>query len=439
VPENVFVLGLDDHNHQTLQELPDASRYRFHPLLTIEELQYGDEIPVPELLDKAQRQLESFDGRVDAIIGFWDFPVSTMVPILCQRLGLRWPSLESVIKCEHKYWSRLEQRRVIDEYPRFGLVDIDHLDRGVDLPEGVSYPAWLKPVKAFSSELAFHVADRDELQDAAAAIHEGIGRVGEPFQFVLDQLDLPPEMAGVGGSACLAEEAVAGAQVTVEGYSYRGEVRVYGVLDSVTCEGIPSFLRFQYPSTLPAGVSERLIDISRRVIQGIGLDNSTFNIEYFWDAERDTIRLLEVNPRHSQSHAELFEQVDGMANHDNMLQLALGREPRLPHREGSYDMAAKWFLRHFEDGVARRVPTAEEIAQVERDVPGCTVDVIVEPGDRLSDLHDQDSYSYKIANIYVGAADEQELTQKYERCVAGLPFEFDPVDAAGEQKEEPNA
>jgi len=427
--ENVFVLGLDEHNSRILDGLPDAGRYRFHPVLSVEELLQRDTIPVPELLDEAQRQLEAFDGQVDALIGFWDFPVSTMVPILCQRLGLNWASLDSVVKCEHKYWSRLEQQRVIDEYPRFGLVD---LDGEPALPEGLHYPVWLKPVKSASSQLAFRVGDAAQLPEAVAAIRDGIGRIGDPFEFVLDQLELPPELDGVGGSACLAEEAAAGAQVTVEGYSYRGDVHVYGIIDSVTCPDSSSFLRYQYPSTIPGTVSDQMVDISRRVIERVGLDGATFNIEYFWDQERDSITLLEVNPRHSQSHAELFEQVDGLANHHCMLQLALGREPRPPYREGHYDMAAKWFLHHGADGVARRVPTAAEIEQVQRDVPGCTVDVSVSLGDRLSELHGQDSYSYAIANIYVGGSDETELTEKYERAVAGLPFEFDGVGPSRE-------
>ena len=88
-------------------------------------------------------------------------------------------------------------------------------------------------------------------------------------------------------------------------------------------------------------------------------------------------------------------------------------------------MAAKWFVRRVADGVARRVPTAEETRQVQRDIPGCTVDVSVTVGDRLSELHDQDSYSYAYATIYIGADDEDELTQKYEHAVAGLPFTFE--------------
>jgi hypothetical protein len=115
-------------------------------LLSFEQLRDRAEIPLPELLDAAQGQVKSFDGPVHAVIGFWDFPVSTMLPILCRRLGLRWTSLESVVKCEHKYWCRLEQRQVIDEYPRFGLVD---LDRAAELPAGLRYPVWLKPVRSF--------------------------------------------------------------------------------------------------------------------------------------------------------------------------------------------------------------------------------------------------------------------------------------------------
>lgn len=93
---NIFVIGLDDVNLATLRDLPGADRYRFHQLLTVEELQHGDDIPFDDLLDEATRQLEEFDEQVDAVVGYWDFPVSSMVPILCARLGLRSASLEAV-------------------------------------------------------------------------------------------------------------------------------------------------------------------------------------------------------------------------------------------------------------------------------------------------------------------------------------------------------
>jgi hypothetical protein len=45
-------------------------------------------------------------------------------------------------------------------------------------------------------------------------------------------------------------------------------------------------------------------------------------------------------------------------------------------------------------------------------------------------LTGQDSYSYIIANIYIGAEDEAELTDKYERCVRALPFEIDKEETS---------
>lgn len=67
MPPNVFVLGLDLLNFESLLSLDEG--YRFHRLLSIEDLQQGEEIPFSELLEQATRQLESFDGSIDAIVG----------------------------------------------------------------------------------------------------------------------------------------------------------------------------------------------------------------------------------------------------------------------------------------------------------------------------------------------------------------------------------
>ncbi|MBA0128194.1 ATP-grasp domain-containing protein [Haloechinothrix sp. YIM 98757] len=421
--KNVFVIGLDEHNRQILEGVNDAAQYRFHSVLAYEEI-YGPQISFNGALQAAQRVLDSFDGPIDAIIGFWDFPVSAMVPLLRRRYGLPAASLEELIKCEHKYWSRLIQREVLDEYPPFGLVDPAH---DQNPPQHLRYPLWIKPVKSFSSVLAFGVADQDAFRQALGTIREGIGRIGEPFDALLEHLQLPPEIAAVGGQMCLAEEAIAGRQLTVEGYRYDGEVVLYGVIDSVRYDNSPSFLRFQYPSTLPEQVIARLEDISTRLVTAIGLDTMTFNIEYFWDPGTDAITLLEINPRHSQSHAELFADVDGMSNHEVMLRLALGRDPDFPHRKGRYPMAAKCFVRRFTDGYVRRHPTGEEIQAIERIVPGVTIDLIAHTGDVLSEQPHRDSYSYHVASVYIGAADETDLAAKFDQVAAALVYEIDDV------------
>jgi hypothetical protein len=426
----IFVIGLDEANLRTLERVPGAGDYRFHGLLTVEEIQHG-EIPIEDLLAKAEQVLDGFDGEIGAIVGYWDFPVTALVPLLCRRYGLPGAALSGVLKCEHKYWSRLEQRKVVENLPKFGLVDLDSAPR---LPEGMAYPVWLKPVKSFSSELAFRVGDEDDLDNAVQQIRDGVGRVGKPFQFVMDQVELPPDIAEVGGQACLAEEALSGVQAATEGFVFDGKVTVNGALDSVNYPGTSSFLRHQYPSQLPGDLVERMARTSEQVMKQVGLDNSTFSIEFFVDVEAGTVSVLEINARHSQSHAELFEYVDGVPNHHCMVELGLGHEPVMPRGEGRYGIAAKWLHRRFRDAVVTRVPTAEEIDRLQRDIPGVTIDIVPEAGVRLSDLPAQDSYSYELADIFIGAADEAEMREKFDRCVDALRFEF--ADEFAEEEEE---
>lgn len=420
--QNIFVLGLDELNHEELRTLPGSEERDFHQLLTFAELQEGT-VSMRDLLDQAQRQLDAFEGTIDAIVGYWDFPASMLVPILCDRYGLPSKDLQAVVKCEHKYWSRLEQQKVIDEYPGFDLIDVH--DPNASLPDHVSYPAWVKPILAFSSEGAHYVEDDTELRQALAEERQVEGRFGDAFEGVLEMIDLPEEIAEVGSAAYMVEEAALGKQFTVEGFSQSNRVEIYGVIDSVTYQNASPFLRYQYPSVLPAHVQEKMADVSRRVITGVGLTNSTFNIEYFWDPATERLNLLEVNTRHSQSHAPLFQLVDGRPNHAYMIDLALNRDPYMPDGEGEFKAAAKWFLRRFSDGVVHRVPTDQEIKELEQRLPGTMIELAVHEGERLSDAEGEGSYSYTLAEIFTAGDDENELRDNYDRCLAALNFEIE--------------
>jgi hypothetical protein len=420
----VFVLGLDEVNLAQLHAVPGSEQYRYHSLLSVPELQEG-ELPIADLLQKAREQLGPFEGHIGAIVGFWDFPVSSMVPMLCAEFGVPGAPLRPIVTCEHKYWSRLEQRKVIDEVPAFALVD---LDTATGPPQGLRYPLWLKPIKGFSSELAFQVNDDDEFAEALTELRAGVDRVDEPFRYVLEQLDLPPEIAEIDPHTCLAEEAIHGNQVATEGYVYRGQVHVYGVLDSIDYPDSSAFLRHQYPSQLPARTQRRLIELSRKVIEQVGLDNSTFSVEFFHDPESDSVNVLEINPRHSQSHAALFNLVDGVPNHHVMLQLALAQDPTFGQGQGPYDIAAKCYPRRFSDGIVRRVPTREELDQLSHDLPGVSATPVPTQDQRLSEMVAQDSYSYELAEIVVGARDVTELEDKYQRAVDALRFEIDDIE-----------
>src|SRR5699024_11611472 len=102
------------------------------------------------------------------------------------------------LRCEDKYWGRLGQSRVTNHLPAFGLLD---LGAGrPQLPGGVSYPVWIKPVEAASSEGAYRIEDDEQLAQTLPQAQEDVLRLGRPFEAVLDRLGRPPELETIGGT-----------------------------------------------------------------------------------------------------------------------------------------------------------------------------------------------------------------------------------------------
>jgi biotin carboxylase len=170
-----------------------------------------------------------------------------------------------------------------------------------------------------------------------------------------------------------------------------------------------------------------MIEATRRFISHIGFDDSPFNIEFYWDDGNDQIRLLEVNTRISKSHAPLLRNVDGEYHHQVMLDVAVGRRPDPPHREGRYPISAKFMWRVDDDAVVTRAPEPETIDAMRREFPGTEIELHVREGMRLSELAYQDSYSYEIAAIHLGGRSEADLLESYACCRKALDVGLEPV------------
>jgi hypothetical protein len=85
---NIFVFGADEFNLAQIRSLEGAENYRIHKLFHHREVKAGAEFPVETLYKGALERLEQFPGSIDAIVGYWDFPVSTMLPLLRQPFGM---------------------------------------------------------------------------------------------------------------------------------------------------------------------------------------------------------------------------------------------------------------------------------------------------------------------------------------------------------------
>ncbi|MBS3771237.1 MAG: ATP-grasp domain-containing protein [Bacteroidales bacterium] len=420
--KQIFVVGLDDFNLEKLKRLPEASDCDFLPAVKYEEMRGLEQFDMKKLIETAFQRIDQH-GRIDAVVSYYDFPGTDLVPIIASRYNLTGPSLESVLKCEHKYWSRLEQNKVIPRsVPMF--MAFDPFDNQAYQKIEMIPPFWIKPIKSFRSFLAYRINSEYEFNDHMQEVREHIDYISEPFNYIFKNYQLPEEFAYMK-ETCIAESPISGHQCTVEGYVFDGEVVVYGIIDSVREEDRSSFARYEYPSSLPQEIQFRMADLARRVITQIGLNNSPFNIEFFYNHTVNQIFLLEINPRISQAHTDIFEKVHGISHHSIMLNIALGSRPKALEYKGKHRIASNFMLRIYESGRVKKIPSQEEVDKLNEKYPELTLKLHVTEGMHLSDLKGQDSYSYELGNMFLGARNQEELIQKYDDCMANLTFDVE--------------
>ncbi|HKJ77313.1 MAG TPA: ATP-grasp domain-containing protein [Gammaproteobacteria bacterium] len=424
---NVFVIGLDEFNLEQLKTIRNPDEYAFHGLIPYDEIVNPESYPLGKMLDDARKELKTFDGSIDAIIGHWDFPTTSLLPILRREFGLPSPTLESVLLCESKYWARIKQEEVCSEStPQFQGFDPFSDDPLATLE--LEYPFWIKPTVAYSSYLGFRIENAEQFEQALTAIRENIGRFAEPFDYITGFAEHRDRLPAEGsGSTCIAEGIMTGHLCTLEGYVFDGEMVVYGVLDSIRGSNQVSFVSYEYPSQLPEGIQERMANCAERILHHIGLDGTPFNMEFFWDPELDKVWLLEINPRISKSHCPIFQMTAGASHHEVAVDVALGRRPDFPRREGAFPVAGKFMPRTYADARVTRAPSEVDVEVIRRLYPELLYHPAVEEGMWLSELPSQDSYSFELADIFIGAHSHEELHEKFREVMRLLNFQFSEV------------
>lgn len=420
--KNIYVFGMLDWQRDELDTIDHAEDYNFISLLSTEEL-IEQHLGFDDLLQRARQQIETSGLKPDAFVCHWDFPSSCLAPVLAAEYGLPAPSLESVLKCEHKYWARLEQQRVVpDLIPEFEAVD--PFDPKAADKISLDFPFWLKPVKGFASLLGFRIKNRSQLDKALQQMREHIGELGQAFDACLKHAELPDEIKGIGGYHAIAEGIISGNQFAPEGYVLSGQMKIHGLFDMFFTDNGKTVAGLKYPADLPPWLEKKSHEACRLILEQVGFDNGCFNVEFQWDAAADKLWIIEVNARISQSHCEMFRKVDGMSNHEIAVSVALGHEPHFPHESGSCKVAAKFYLSKHGDAKVSHVPSAEEIEALSKEFNDALIELGVKQGDQLSELPEQPVYCYHIGDVWIGAESAEELQNCYRRLVPRIPLEF---------------
>lgn len=347
--------------------------------------------------------------------------------LLARELGLPGPRPEAVAACQHK----LHARRVLQQVaPEANLAFAELPARyGEPIPEGLHYPAFVKPVKAAFSVLARRVRNRQELH-----AHTRFGpwelwvirHLVEPFERVARQL-LPE-----AGSAhrLMLEEPVHGSQHNLDGWVHRGQVHALGMVDAVMYPGTQAFMRFDTPSRLASAVQQRALEVAARFLRAVGFDEGFFNMEFFFDAAADRLAVIEFNPRLASQLADLHRRVLGLDAHAMSLALALGRNPlALPRAEPTAGAASSMVYRSFD---ADSVPPMPTPWQRHRALAGEHEPMLLTFPKAGGSLRRDFKWlgSHRYAVLHLGGRDEHDLRERALRVSTALGWPAPYADAA---------
>lgn len=156
--------------------------------------------------------------------------------LVAEQLELPGTKPEAVLAAQHK----LHARRVLQAVAPEANIDFADLDvcYGGEIPQGLTYPVFVKPVKAAFSVLAREVRSRREL-DAHTRFGRRelwvIRRLVEPFEQVMQQR-LP--QAGTAHRMMLEDPVpISTPQFNLDGWVFKGQAEVLGVVDAVMYPG----------------------------------------------------------------------------------------------------------------------------------------------------------------------------------------------------------
>lgn len=360
-------------------------------------------------------------NNVTAIASTDDYPGSIYASIIAHYNGLRGARPAALLQCQHKYNSRLMQKRYVPEVtPDFILFDTLQDIKNSELKE-INYPIFVKPVKSYYSVGANKAVNPEQLKEMLA-------QAMLPKSF-LSHFDWFLKTFGgceVGSCSVLVEGYLSGLQVTLEGYCFKGEVYIIGIVDSIMFPGTISFARFEYPSSLSQEVQERMAVAARTIIGAMHLDNCMFNIEFMYNPMTDTIGIIEINPRMSAQFADLYEKVDGFNSYQILLDILTGKKPTTYIKQGKHVLAASCILRIFENKKVIQVPTTKQIDRFYQQFPDGRFYADVKEGMLLSDIL-QDGKSYRYGLIHIGASSLNDMFDKFEQAKKMLPFNLQNI------------
>lgn len=359
---------------------------------------------------------------LDGIVSNHEQFGALIAAVLAQRLGLPGNDPLAIIACQHKFYSRLVQQKIVpDAVPKFSYIPYPFDSRK---PLDIGYPFFIKPIKATYSVLAKQIDDEATLvQHLKFNLFEEflIRKLVQPFVDIMRQFT--PVQADPNG--LIAEEIMQGEQINIDGYAFNGEVNFLGIIDEVMYPETQAFMRFEYPSQLANSIQDRAKDIAKKVLEGLNYRHGFFNIEFIYDQKTDSLKIIEINPRMASQLMNLYERVDGCQPYSSLFSLAVGDKPEIIRGKGQFKSAASFIFRRFQKPLFQSIPSKAELANALAPYPDANMMLYYKKGVSLErEIKWLGSYRYAVLNL--GGLSRDDLFNRFQNICTNL-YDGDPI------------
>lgn len=305
----------------------DPSKYEIHLLYTIDDAKevttdtYGAYMAQPGFLvsyvDKAVEYVKK--NNITAVMFCHDL-ASIVASVVCERTGLRGPTLESTFCSLHKYYSRrTEQCQLWYDY-----IHLDDPDK--KWKDKIRYPCFLKAPCLVNCMGSSCIRSEEQMEVALEELSKLVAPYIQGYsEFFAKYLDLSKYPLAVENIAIVEELVETGDQYCIEGWiDEGGEFHAYSseheIFNSKRRETPFSYVVPTF--SLSKNELERLVQMTEEVGKKFGLRNTFFDIEVW--KHRDDFTLIEVNSRITYTMSPLYTETWGVSVYRAAVYLACG-------------------------------------------------------------------------------------------------------------------
>lgn len=256
---------------------------------------------------------------------------------------LRGPSLESVFLCNHKVCTRevlLHKTMNIPFMPINVKDDFHQIAEKVKTSLG--FPIVMKPCIDVLSSMMKIVFNEDSLFDTLSKFNK-VSVTEDVHAYIFEKFISAKKYPLVKQPVVIAEDFICDAtNHTIECFVQDGKVIPWTISDSIFWPNSPTiYYGMGCPSLLKPQIQSALWDmtiwVGERMIK-YGFKDQFFNMEIFVRKNGD-FRVLEINPRLSNTQCEQYREIFGKSNRQALLEILQGKKCQTPkHLQKRYSV-----------------------------------------------------------------------------------------------------